>query len=497
MKLYCIKLIILIIFLSVFIGCGTSKNVFSSHDPLTQLRNKIDRILSDSLFIPARSSIKVVSLNKGDILYERDSKALTNPASNIKLFTSAAALSLLDTNYLFKTKILVDAKPIYGVIDGSLYIKGFGDPLLSSEDIDSIAMIIKKMGIWKITQNIFVDNSYFDDNYWGAGWAWDDESDPDAPYIDALCANHNCITVTSLSDSSSTMIYLDPMTEFVSIINRSKLARGLIRTPVTIKRQYLANPNTILIDGDIARCSQVTKTISLQRPDYYVGTLFKESLRHIGITIEGDIINGIIPNKLQELVCFSRPLGKVITYMNKVSDNLSAENVLKILGAAQFDAPGTAKKGVMAEYLFLSSLGIDTTRLLIVDGSGVSRYNLLNTDQIVSLLTQMYTKKNIFPIFYNSLPIAGIDGTLSSRMTNYPSASNVRAKTGTLNGESNLSGYVHTRDGEMLVFSIMMQNFITSTDNYRRMQDRICSLLAGFSRYNLINEENRNETITK
>jgi D-alanyl-D-alanine carboxypeptidase len=100
----------------------------------------------------------------------------------------------------------------------------------------------------------------------------------------------------------------------------------------------------------------------------------------------------------------------------------------------------------------------------------------------------MYKQPRIFPIFYNSLPLAGVDGLLARRMTTYPAACNLRAKTGTLNGVSCLSGYVLTRDGEMLVFSMMMQNFITSVTNYHQVQDRIGALLAGFSRKNIIQQ---------
>ena len=116
----------------------------------------------------------------------------------------------------------------------------------------------------------------------------------------------------------------------------------------------------------------------------------------------------------------------------------------------------------------------------------MSRYNLLSAEQIVQLLSAIYKRSRIFPVFYNSLPIAGVDGTLARRMTTFPAASNLHAKTGNLNGVSCLSGYVLTRDNEMLVFSIMIQNFIPPAANYLRVQDRIGNLLAGFSRKNTI-----------
>jgi D-alanyl-D-alanine carboxypeptidase/D-alanyl-D-alanine-endopeptidase (penicillin-binding protein 4) len=369
------------------------------------------------------------------------------------------------------------------IVDGNIYLKGYGDPNLTTADLDSLAFAVRRSGIAIITGNVVVDDSYFDDNYWGAGWTWDDESDPDAPYINALSVNSNCIKVSAISDSTSTFIYLEPMTDFITIINKAMVSNNPFRAPLKIRRLALNNPNTILIEGELPRFGQVTKTIALRQPEYYVGTLFKESLRHAGVIVYGDVANGVVPNGLLTIAQHSQPIEAMIINMNKVSDNLSAENTLKVLGAKRNGIPGSAKSGLSIIKLFLSNLGMDTTKFYLADGSGVSRYNLLSTDQLVQLLSEMYKQQKIFPMFYNSLPIAGVDGTLAERMKTYPVACNLRAKTGTLNGVSCLSGYVQSRDGEMLVFSIIMQNYITSTSDYRQVQDRIGVLLAEFSRY--------------
>ena len=279
------------------------------------------------------------------------------------------------------------------------------------------------------------------------------------------------------------------MTDFVTVINRAKLTSDSIRTPLKIKRLYLNNPNTIITEGELSWFSQVTKKFSLRRPEYYTGTLLKESLRHAGIFVYGNVVNGMTPIGILEIAQHYQPIEKMITNMNKVSDNLSAENALKVLGTTMNGIPGSAKSGIFVVKRFLSNLGIDTSKLSIVDGSGVSRYNLLSADQLVQFLTAMYKQPRIFSIFYNSLPLAGVDGTLARRMTTYPAACNLHAKTGNLNGVSCLSGYVLTRDGEMLVFSMMMQNFITPAVNYHQVQDRIGSLLAGFSRGKTIQQD--------
>lgn len=476
---------LLIFSFTLLIGCSATHTGIRSVDPFVRLKNNINSILSDSLFSSTHASIKVVSLHDHKIFYERDSKKLMHPASNMKLLTSAAALAILDTTYRFRTSVFLREIPDNGVVIGDVYLKGYGDPDLRSSDLDSLAVKMQQYGIMKIYGNIIVDDFYFDDLYWGAGWTWDDESDPDAPYINALSVNKNCISITLLSDSTTVYPYLEPMTDFVTVINKVKLCDDSVRNPLKIKRLYLNNPNTIVAGGDLPFFNQYKQKLALRSPEYYTGTLFKESLQHAGIIIQGEIVSGKTPDNVVEIAYHEQPIEKMIINMNKISDNLSAENTLKVMGARIYGIPGSSKNGTYALNRYLMMLGLDTTKMSIVDGSGVSRYNLLTAEQLVTFLTIVAQDHKIFPVFYNSLPIAGVDGTLSNRMTTYPAACKVHAKTGTLNGASCLSGYAETQDGEILVFSMMMQNFNTSVTDYRNAQDRICSLLAGFSRKRL------------
>lgn len=409
------------------------------------------------------------------------SKALMNPASNIKLITSAAALSVLDTGYQFKTSVSTDDNVTDSDVIPNIYLKGYGDPNLTTSDLDSLAFSVRRSGIRTIS-NIIVDASFFDDNYWGSGWTWDDESDPDAPYISALSVNSNCIKINVTADSNNILIFPEPNTDFVAILNRATIVLDSIRTPLKIKRVTMSDGTDIIIEGDILNNTQVAQKISLRRPEFYAGTLFKESLRNADISVLGKIISGFVPDEVHEIAAHFQPIEKVVQNINKQSDNLSAENVLKVVGVSKSNFPGSAKDGIFVEKKFLSDLGMDTTKFFIADGSGVSRYNLLSADQLVQFLAAIKKQTRIFLIFYNSLPIAGVDGTLVDRMSIYPAAGNLRAKTGTLNGVSCLSGYVQTRDNEMLAFAMIMQNFISSASCYREAQDKIGVLLAGFSR---------------
>jgi len=472
-------------------GCGTTRTALphrvspSPPNPLKQLQNKINAILSDSIFISSHAGIKIVSLDSGQVFYEHDNTSLMNPASNIKLITSACALAVLDTGYQFKTSVFVNEATRKGDRVQNIYLKGYGDPNLSTSDLDSLAGTVYRTGIRTIAGNIIIDDSFFDDDYWGAGWSWDDESDPDAPYINALSMNKNCINVSATADANSISVSLEPETEFVTVINNATIVLDSIRIPLKIRRLTMSNANTVLIEGEMYRNSQITRNVPLLRPELYAGILFRESLRRAGIIISGNVVNGVVPEGIREIAWHFQPIQQVMECMNKPSDNLCAENTLKVIGALKNGLPGSAKSGVFIEKIFLSALGMDTTKFSIVDGSGTSRYNLLNADQLVQFLSAMKKQPRLFPMFYNSLPIAGIDGTIANRMTTSPVLNNLRAKTGTLLGASCLSGYVRTRDGEMLAFAMMMQNFITSSSDYRLAQDKIGSLLAGFSRTNI------------
>jgi D-alanyl-D-alanine carboxypeptidase/D-alanyl-D-alanine-endopeptidase (penicillin-binding protein 4) len=189
-----------------------------------------------------------------------------------------------------------------------------------------------------------------------------------------------------------------------------------------------------------------------------------------------------IPRGLGEITRRSHGLDSVLTYMNLVSDNLSAENLLKTFAAERWGKPGTAEAGAHIMRQIMSLYGVDSTSMVIADGSGVSRYNLTSAWAICSLLQHMARRDDLFPLWLSTLPVAGRSGTLSGRMKNTPAEGNLRAKTGTLAGVSSLSGFVTTAEGERLAFSILMEHFPSASRRYRQVQDRIGAFLAGMKR---------------
>lgn len=475
------------ILLFSFSSCSTSRYATKLSSPAVEhLRAAIDSVLLDPLLIPTRVGIKIVSMKTEETLYERDSKILFHPASNLKLLTTATALNVLGKDYQLKTQLYADDQIEDGFLSGNLYAKGFGNPDLTSRDLSDLIQQVKTAGIKAMEGDIVGDVSYFDDLYWGSGWMWDDEPEVYAPFITPLSINKNSVRVhvkPGARIGDQLQINVEPLTSYVSVLNGGITLDDTAKSTLKVSRLFKERLNTITIKGGLPLKSKEYETaISVWRPELYFVTLLKEELERQGISVHGTVRIDTLSRTAKQIASHEWPLDSVLINLNKASDNLSAENTLKIIGAVKHEIPGTTQNGIYAVNEFLNSLGIDTTKYLMVDGSGVSHYNLVTAEIISSLLTAMYHQKDFFDLFYNSLPIAGVDGTLEQRMKGTAATGNLRAKTGTIAGVSSLSGYATTKDGELLAFSIMMQNFIGDPKPYRDAQDKIGILLATFSR---------------
>lgn len=480
------KLFVGIFVLLILSGCSGFLPPGIPRDPVERLRYDIEQVLDDSIFIPARAGMKIVSLETDGVLYERNSTMLMRPASNMKLLTSSTAIGLLGKDFQFKTAVLADTAMVTDTLAGNLYFKGYGNPDLKSSDLDTLVAQIKSSGIASIRGDILADVSYFDDLYWGEGWMWDDEPYQFEAFITPLSINDNCVKVTvspGEQTGDTVLVSIEPKTTYVHLINRAVTVPDSATVPLEVTRLFKERLNTITVDGQIRAASPPREYfLSVWKPELYAAQLLKEALQRSGISVGGNPKTGLTPTSAKQLGFHTWRFDSMLVNLNKVSDNLSAENTLKTIGAITRGVPGTARDGIEEAKLFLSQFGVDTTKFLMVDGSGVSHYNLLTAEMLVQLLRGVARRNDLFPLFYESLPIAGVDGTLSARMKGTLAERNLRAKTGSISGVSSLSGYVKTLDGETLAFSILMQNFIDSSRSYRDAQDRIGAILAGFSR---------------
>ena len=453
---------------------------------LTKLKNELDKIVNDNFFERSQIAIEIFDLTEGKSLYSHNNKLLLHPASNMKLLTSAAGLVFLGPEYEFTTTLYYKGVAEGATLYGDLYIVGGLDPDLTLIDLDSLVQALKSLEIRFITENIYADISIKDSLYWGSGWMWDDNPDPGAPLLSALNINDNAIEVfvTGNKVGLPGIVSLKPETQYVKIENNSVTVPSTVPGNLNITRDWLNGNNTIFIEGQV-RLGEVIDTsvhrkeLNLLKPEKYFLTLFKEHLEKEKIFSYGELDINTLPGGSIYLAEINRSLVNVLINLNKESDNLSAEMLLYALALKDSAAPAVAKNGIEIINSLIDSVGLDPNDYSLADGSGVSRYNLVSAELLIELLKYMYKHSEFYP-YYNSLSVAGVDGTLENRMKNRVAEGNVHAKTGTLAGVSSLSGYVSAKNGNLITFAIMMQNFVEKNSVARRFQDKICELLANY-----------------
>ena len=456
----------------------------------------LDAILQDSVLAASTTGIKVVRLSDGAVLFQQNSQKLFHPASNMKLFTAAAALNFLGPAYRFTTTVATDSAATVGdTLRHNVYLIGSGDPSFDSGNLAQMIDALHGQGIRYIDGEVICDDTFLDDLRYGEGWMWDDQPYSGFSPIGALTINLNSIEIFSRpgENGQPAKIRTSPSTRYVQILNESTtvdsatfaqlMSDTLENHPrYSVLRRWREQTNIFDASGYVPDGSAERRSAqNIVEPALYFGTLFKEACARAGIHITGGVSRGAAPENAAVLVTHdSDPVATLVANMNKPSDNLYAELLLKAVGTHAKGTPGTADKGKEALDVMLSGWGVNTEAIRISDGSGVSRYGLLSPDAIIKLLTKMYENFSVRSEFIASLPIAGVDGTLANRMKGTAAEGVVHAKTGSLGGVSTLAGYTTAQDGEVLAFSIMMSHFVGSAWPYRTVQDRICDALTRY-----------------
>lgn len=450
---------------------------------LSTLQKKINKILSDHFFTSSQIGIDVFDLNTRRTIYHKNEKLLFRPASNLKILTSAAGLLFLGPDYEFTTKLFQTGNIKGSTLFGDLYIQGGFDPLFSTDDIDTLIIGLKQTGVKNINGNVYADVSAKDSLFWGAGWMWDDDPSGDAPYLSALNINENVVKVAYSPSQVGfpVKVTLIPQSNFYSFKNLA--VTSIIDSPkIIIDRDWVDRKNNIIISGNLIYSAEPdTEEINIFDPPKYFLSLFKQKLIENNILFNGVMDTMTMADNANLIGLYKRPYSEVLPKMNKESDNLDAEMTLYALADKYFREPATADSGVIMIDSLITLAGFDPADYRIVDGSGVSHYNLISSELILGVLKYIYYQQpGIFQQFYNSLPIAGVDGTLKKRMMRFPAKNNLHAKTGTISGVSCLSGYVKARNGHNIAFSIMVQNYVTKARVAEGFIDDICDLLARY-----------------
>lgn len=390
-----------------------------------ELTNQIKMILSK---LPANTVTSIMiynPLNQDTVLVQNHTRSMI-PASVTKLFTTATALTIMGGDHFFSTKLLTDDLNISdGIINGNLYLKGYGNSLFTEKDLNNMVYDLVKTGIKEITGDVIGDDSYFDDIYVRDDWIPNENANVKLPPISAIVLDRNQTVV------------------------QRKVNKRIRHYPSNIKN-----------------------------PPLFTASKLKEKLLEQEILIKGIAKQGTSPDKAIMLSESKSSIREIISIINKNSDNFLAEILFKSIGAEATGKQGNSLYSQQAILDFIESNGIYKPGTSIVDGSGISRFDQVTLGAVIGLLEKMYFDLAHFDDFFNSLSIAGIDGTLRNRMIGTAAENNFRGKTGTLNGVTSLSGYVTTLDGDDLIVGIMFEFTRGSWNFYRSIQDEIITLIA-------------------
>lgn len=440
----------------------------------------IDQALEDPALAHGLAGVIVKSLKDARTIYKRNEDQVFIPASNFKLLVSATALDKLGPNYRFKTELYTSGERTGdGVLKGDVILVGRGNPVLKPSELQQMADQIK--GIKIIEGSIVGDDTWFDDVRLGWGWNWDDEPYYYSAQLSALCLNKNVVDVyvrPAAKEGAEPSVRISPATAYMTVQNDSTTGKAGSEKTISVDR--FRGRNVIHVTGSVPldyKSENPEEAITMEEPTLFATTVLKEMLQRAGIQVRGKAIRGVKPETAQ-MVAFhqSVPMSEMLLLLNKPSDNLIAETLLKALGA-EFKGRGSAAKGAEVEIEFLQKAGLDMTALSIIDGSGLARMDYVSPSNLARLLAYMYLHRN-GKLYMDSLPIAGVDGTLRSRMKDTAAAGNCRAKTGYISRVRTLSGYVTTKAGEPLAFSIMMNHHLCSSAEVNTVQDKIVTALA-------------------
>lgn len=470
------------------------------------MASRLDRYFDDEQYENAFWGALVIDLNTGDTLYTRNEKLSMMPASNNKLYTTAAALDLLGPDFRYETPYYTDGPVQNGVLRGNLIVRGSGDPSIGSryDETDptaafrAIAGHLKSKGIRLIQGNVIGDDDLFDDDLLGVGWSWDDEPYYYSAQISPLSFYDNSVQFIQEGDriGQPARLRWSPQTAYIDVVNKTVT----VHPDSSFENEFERPPGTnrIAVHTEIEADRIDTTYIAVFNPTRYFVHILREVLIEEGISVRGDALDiddlAIKPDydsgTLVKLGSLTSPsLGVIIQTLNKESQNLYAELVLRTIGLHRPVAdpdlePGSAEMGVAASMETFVRARMDTSRIQMVDGSGLSRMNLVTPAMTGHLLKFMWThpSASVRQAFYESLPIGGVDGTLEDRFKMGAGFRNVRAKTGTLTGASSLSGYVYSHAGTPLLFVLMCNNYTHKTSKVRNTQNEVVQMLAGLAR---------------
>lgn len=462
-----------------------------------ELRADLARVFGAPIMDRGVWAVDVKSLDRGEGLYDLNAGKLMMPASNMKILTLAATAETLGWDYRFTTTLETRGTVANGVLHGDLIVRSNGDPSINAREgradavIDEWARALQAAGISSIDGRVIGDDQAFDDEGLGAGWAWDYLQYGYAAPVGALEFNENIATLTiapGATAGASAIIGISPGSGF-TLLNRA--ISGAEGSEETLDYRRHIDRAVLEVTGSIPFGSPTrTRGVAVVNPTIFVAQGLKDGLASRGITVSGeavdldDVAAAEMQNPAERRVLASAespPLRDIATVLMKMSQNLYAETLLKALGAAG-GGLGTAEGGRLAVRKTLDAWGVPGDGYVMFDGSGLSRYNYVTAATLTTVLERMYKDPRHHDPFIATLPIAGKDGTLGTRMRRTRAEGNAVAKTGSISNVRALSGFVRSRDGEMLLFSILTNDFVIPAATVNWIADLGVEILSNFTR---------------
>lgn len=501
---------------------NVSRGGSSKPATLADLKSRIDEIVRQPALEPGFFAVKIVSLDSGQVIYEQNANKFVRPASNMKLYTVAAAFDRLTPDFHFVTSVYAKEKLEDGKVKGDLIVYGRGDPSIAArfnngdyfKGINDLADRIAAAGVKRIKGDLVGDESYFNGAPVGSGWEWEDLTWSYGAQVSALTINDNAIDLNIRpGDRIGAPVSITtgpPSSSFMTIVNRATTTAKGTRGDLRIYRGLGANSLEItgtLPVGDAGFVGGV----SIPDPALAFVSMLRDALLKRDVKIDGRVrtvtassggsmVPGVssaataqpqnmtAPPPPVEIASLPSPaFNSIAAQTLKPSQNQYTEIILRTLGRTQPPVSTETvrmrddeEKGLEVVKALLRQAGVSDNEVALNDGSGLSRNDLISANTTIQLLTFM-SKHKYFPQFREALPIAGVDGTLRTRMRGTPAEGNVRAKTGSLSSVASLSGYVTTAGGEHLVFSMMLNNYPDAAAVRRDSIDAIAVLLASFA----------------
>ena len=468
-----------------------------------RLSRDIAGLLNHDDFQNSLWGISIRDAESGAVLYARDAIKSFMPASNVKLYTTATALHYLGPGFRYRTGLYTDGQVKDGVLHGNLIVRGSGDPVIGGRFNDNDrtelfrqwADTLRSAGIRKIRGDIIGDGTIFDSPPLGSSWSWDYLTYWYAAEHAGLSFNDNTVDATIIGTTAGrpAQILIEPNnTSYVQILNHTLTVPADSAQRISYDRPI--GTNRITIANHVPEGDTIRYSLSIPNPTLYFAHVLHETLLLEGIPVLGrpaDIAESSVRPDYDRLTLLttheSPPLADIVDVVNTVSQNMYAETLLMTVGAL-FPPDGSEnrnshQKGLIRQNEFLGGAGVDTSRIVLVDGSGLSRRNLVTPHMTTSLLRYMWTMPDGEPreAFMNSLPVGGTpEGTLRTLFRSGPASMNVRAKTGTIGGARALSGYVDAANGRAYAFSMMSNNHLVSTGRVNQVIEAVVQMLAAY-----------------